>query len=172
MKIKSHAILFCRQLVLIWVLIDELVLVWLKILKDLCAASCFSYSKNVMWENLALPFVLISGCCIRQLWHCPYMKVLCYNVLWTGDPLWKLVFYTARKQVTELDKRYLTLLLDLVNLLILQLSKGFILLCCFHHFIDFWHCSMDWLSILWFYTLLLLATLSINVHKSKYHSVM
>lgn len=48
-----------------------------------------------------------------------------------------IVFYTAQKQVTELDKRYLILLLDLVNLVVLQRSKGFTLLCCFHHFIDF-----------------------------------
>jgi len=79
-----------------------------------------------------------------------------------------LVFYTAQKQGTEPDKRYLSLLVDLVNLLVLQLSKGLILLCCFHHFNDFCYCSMDWLSTILFYTLLLLASLSVTIHISTY----
>jgi len=79
-----------------------------------------------------------------------------------------LVFYTVQKQGTELDKIYLSLLVDLVNLLVLHLSKGLTLLCCFHHFNDFCCWSVDWLSILWFYSLLLLANMSIKIHRSIY----
>lgn len=100
--------------------------------------------------------------CVKPLWHPLYI-----NVFVNWDPLCKIVFvfFADQKQVTEHDKRYLNLLLDLVNLLVLRIimpGKDFLIPIAMPMLVSscqrlllntFWCCSVVWLSNLWFYNL-------------------
>lgn len=127
--------------------------------ESMCSFLFCSYYKNIMRKSGPCT-CFIWASCVEPLWYSLYIKVF---VNW--DPLCKIVFvfFTALKQVIEHHKRYLNLLLDLVNLLVLQIilpGKDFLIpiamlvsLCQRNLLNTFWCCSVVWLSNLWFYTL-------------------